>query len=34
VSDFCFHIVDNPVNFQNECWRLRIPENAQEFKRI
>ena len=22
VSDFCFHIANNPVNFQNECWKL------------
>ena len=33
MSGLGFHVVDNSVSFQNECWSLGIPEHAQQFKR-
>ena len=33
MSGLGFHVVDNSVSFQNECWSLGIPEYAQQCKR-
>ena len=33
MSGLGFHVVDNSVSFQNECWSLGIPEHAQQCKR-
>ena len=33
MSGFGFHVVDNSVSFQNECWSPGIPEHAQKLKR-
>ena len=30
---FGFHVADNSVSFQNECWSPGIPEHAQKLKR-